>query len=435
MSDENKTPNLQSWIEPGLEARVVAWVLGEASEFEAAELSRIVAETPELAIFKRRIAAVHDLVGAATRLELDPMRMDAERRKKLLEKLGSAPAAGGAPVLAMPWERKPGGWKSIRRTVVGIAACLLIVLVLASISMPAFTSVQKKAALSKDLQQRQAEMAQAEQKLAAARQEESIASPDHDGANVVHMPSGITAMNNARPVLGDKPVVGSLFSTKSITLPAPTPLQRFAALDALKEAGREQDYDPGTDGAGKFGARFNLGSQQTKAVVNLDANPVRLSGQNTYTGKLSVSAGNLSIPADAFLRAGPAHSAAFAQAKSSQAQADAATEADEKLMARTRPVLPASAVDAPQAAQARQATTEQAGVAVAQEAAARNMTEAEDRSELAKEASFAPRLWHQNRLKCALTVPEQPEALLRRRRPPRHNPPRRRFPFPPPLLL
>ena len=66
MSDEIKDPNLQEWIDPELEARVVAWVLGEASEFEAAELERIVAQKPELAVFKRRIEAVHGLVRAAT---------------------------------------------------------------------------------------------------------------------------------------------------------------------------------------------------------------------------------------------------------------------------------------------------------------------------------------------------------------------------------
>ena len=39
----------QPWIDPALEARVVASVLGETSAFEAAELDRVLAENPELA--------------------------------------------------------------------------------------------------------------------------------------------------------------------------------------------------------------------------------------------------------------------------------------------------------------------------------------------------------------------------------------------------
>ena len=60
-------PDLHPFIEPELEARVVAWVLDEASAFEVAELERLCAEKPELGIFKRRIEAVHGLVGKAAR--------------------------------------------------------------------------------------------------------------------------------------------------------------------------------------------------------------------------------------------------------------------------------------------------------------------------------------------------------------------------------
>lgn len=89
MNDQNTGP--QAWIDPALEARVVAGVLGECSAFEAAELERLLAENPELAIFKRRIEATHSLVGAAVRQDTPKIQLSPDRRKKLLEMLG-APA-------------------------------------------------------------------------------------------------------------------------------------------------------------------------------------------------------------------------------------------------------------------------------------------------------------------------------------------------------
>src|ERR1044071_2167108 len=96
MNDENKTPEMNTWIEPELEARIVAWVAGEASPFEVAELERLVAEKPELAIFKRRIEAVHGLVGEAARPDAPPLRMSAERRGGGGAAAGGGRGAGGA---------------------------------------------------------------------------------------------------------------------------------------------------------------------------------------------------------------------------------------------------------------------------------------------------------------------------------------------------
>lgn len=83
---------------PDLEARVVAWVLGEASPFEIAELERAITEHPELGVFKRRIEAVHGLVGQASRPVAKSLRISAEKRAKLLATIGGPDAAGrGAP--------------------------------------------------------------------------------------------------------------------------------------------------------------------------------------------------------------------------------------------------------------------------------------------------------------------------------------------------
>src|SRR5690348_1671147 len=92
MNHDNDNPDLRAHIEPEVEARLVAAVLGEASAFEGAELERLIAAKPELGVFKRRIEAVHGLVGAATRPEQAPLRLAPERRAKILQEIGAAPA-------------------------------------------------------------------------------------------------------------------------------------------------------------------------------------------------------------------------------------------------------------------------------------------------------------------------------------------------------
>jgi Mg-chelatase subunit ChlD len=71
-----------------LEARIVAWVMGEASEFEIAELTRLIAEKPALAEFKARIENTHGLLREAAGPDKNPLRLSEERRAKLLAALG-----------------------------------------------------------------------------------------------------------------------------------------------------------------------------------------------------------------------------------------------------------------------------------------------------------------------------------------------------------
>ena len=62
MNEESHNPNLEDNIEPELEARIIALVLGEASDFETEELHRLIAQRPELAAFKRRMESMHGLL-------------------------------------------------------------------------------------------------------------------------------------------------------------------------------------------------------------------------------------------------------------------------------------------------------------------------------------------------------------------------------------
>lgn len=96
------TDGPQEWIDPALEARVVAGILGETSAFEAAELERILAGNPELTIFKRRIEAVNALAGAAIRPEMPKIQLSPGRRQKLLATIGIPPTRPVKKVLAFP---------------------------------------------------------------------------------------------------------------------------------------------------------------------------------------------------------------------------------------------------------------------------------------------------------------------------------------------
>ena len=67
MNEESKP----SIIDPQLEARIIALVLGEASDFECEELNRLIAEKPELAEFKRQMQHVHGLLAEVGQSEFD----------------------------------------------------------------------------------------------------------------------------------------------------------------------------------------------------------------------------------------------------------------------------------------------------------------------------------------------------------------------------
>ena len=58
MNEESHNPS----IEPELEARIVALVLSEASDFEREELNRLIEQRPELAAFKSQMQLVHGLL-------------------------------------------------------------------------------------------------------------------------------------------------------------------------------------------------------------------------------------------------------------------------------------------------------------------------------------------------------------------------------------
>ena len=74
--------------ETATEARVVAWVLGEASDFEEADLKRLAERWPEMRLFKSRLESVDALLceGLAPR-EKARWRLSPGLRERLVEAL------------------------------------------------------------------------------------------------------------------------------------------------------------------------------------------------------------------------------------------------------------------------------------------------------------------------------------------------------------
>ena len=81
MSDE-----LHTYIEPELEARVTSLILGEASEFEAAELKRLIDDNPELNHFYHRTKVIHELIHKTTHLKHDTEWQLSDDKRTFLHK-------------------------------------------------------------------------------------------------------------------------------------------------------------------------------------------------------------------------------------------------------------------------------------------------------------------------------------------------------------
>ncbi len=142
----NDQHHLDSWLEPDLEARVVSLVVGEASDFERSELERLMREEPELEVFRRRMTAVHALVGEA----LAPLgsggkssngedwRLAGGRRKAVLERIGAVQAGNGAP----PGNaRLAASKKRLSWPLLTVAASLALAAAIASMMTPMYSKV------------------------------------------------------------------------------------------------------------------------------------------------------------------------------------------------------------------------------------------------------------------------------------------------------
>ncbi|MEO1618788.1 MAG: von Willebrand factor type A domain-containing protein [Planctomycetota bacterium] len=103
MNDESKPT-----IDPELEVRIVAMVLGEASDFEAEQLRRLIDQRPELAAFENEMLAVDGLVRVATESEsIDggDWKLPEERRSTVVAAIDGS-EAGGSVGTVQPAKRE-----------------------------------------------------------------------------------------------------------------------------------------------------------------------------------------------------------------------------------------------------------------------------------------------------------------------------------------
>ncbi|MFM2169905.1 MAG: hypothetical protein RI957_134 [Verrucomicrobiota bacterium] len=117
--------HLSAMGDEATEAKIIAWVLGEASAFEAAELESLCTEHPEWRVFQRRMLALHDCLKDAHATETSTeWKLSAEKRRKLDEVMGAS-------------EPAPQSIKRPRRMVwhaiSGLAALLVLFLVVTAL--------------------------------------------------------------------------------------------------------------------------------------------------------------------------------------------------------------------------------------------------------------------------------------------------------------
>ena len=120
MNEEPPTP-FDTIGDAPVEARIVAWVLGEASAFEATELERLCEERPELLVFRRRMRALHGLLTEAEAAETDhSWKLPPEKRKALDEIFGVE------TVVQLDARKELRVRRYGRRAMLAIAACVVI---------------------------------------------------------------------------------------------------------------------------------------------------------------------------------------------------------------------------------------------------------------------------------------------------------------------
>lgn len=123
MNTDDHQP-LDPHSDEALEARIVAWVLGEASAFEIAELKRLCAERPELEAFRRHMAELHGLL-------VDQENADDDAQWKLSPQKRAVVTAlyGGEDEVAK--ERRIQRIAGVR--VFALAACMTLIAVAVSL--------------------------------------------------------------------------------------------------------------------------------------------------------------------------------------------------------------------------------------------------------------------------------------------------------------
>ena len=180
------------------EARIVAWVLGEASPAEAAALAALVAATPELAAFKAQLEAGRKLVAEAAAADPAPLRLPEARRAAFLRQLAAtskrAPAsqAAGGDALVVLRRRH----QRARRWMLGVAACLAAGIFLTAV-VPSYQRVREKSAGYQQAKARLVEAQEVRKQPVVAMELPTVADAAAENAPAV--------LNNARQLPAASP--------------------------------------------------------------------------------------------------------------------------------------------------------------------------------------------------------------------------------------
>lgn len=126
-----------------LEARIVTVILGEASDFERAEIARLCEEKPELAVFRRRLEMVDGLLGEARQREPKhgddtAWQLSGKRREAVLAKLGEKET-----IVKVPASR----WK-VRPTLLRLVAMLLVFIAVMGVTISVMMQPAGQASLA-----------------------------------------------------------------------------------------------------------------------------------------------------------------------------------------------------------------------------------------------------------------------------------------------
>ncbi|TWT54899.1 von Willebrand factor [Rubripirellula amarantea] len=129
-------------IDSELEARIVALVLGEASDFEASQLNQMIEQRPELATFRDEMARVHDLLRGVQRDDAiagDDWKLPEHRRKQVIATFNGEPCEEVDPRVASDAEVR---W-SRRKVVAALVTAACLAMVVLGLSFPSVHSARE----------------------------------------------------------------------------------------------------------------------------------------------------------------------------------------------------------------------------------------------------------------------------------------------------
>lgn len=205
------------------EARIVAWLLGEADAAEAAALEAMIAADPTLADLKARLERLLGLVGQAQSADADAPRLSDERRSELLRTLSAPSQAQEAaadpyafPALAAERRRR----FTVTMSLLAAAACVTLGVFLSIDRQTEARHVKARAVLAYDgsaekkevlegqmeMQKREQMRYNAEAKRSQAVLEKQLAEDKGSAAFAVEMPAAPASAGEAVP---EEPVLNN----------------------------------------------------------------------------------------------------------------------------------------------------------------------------------------------------------------------------------